>query len=75
MLSQTRHLHSGRAFNREMHLYELHREDFFFFFFFLVFKLSADLFIMSVSWFIVVMRSIHGDCMRRQKAYPKMTGE
>ncbi len=48
------------------------REDLFLFLFLLVFKLSADLFLMSVSWFIVVSRSIHG--MRRQKAHPKMTG-
>ncbi len=74
VLSQTRHLHSGRAFNREMHLYGLHNQRRLLLLFVLVFKLSADLFLMSVSWFIVVTRSIHGDCMRRQKAHPKLTG-
>ncbi len=50
------------------------KEDLYFFLFSLVFKLSADIFLMSVSWFIVVTHPIHGDCMRRQKAHPKMMG-
>ncbi len=33
VLSQTRHLHSGLAFNREMHLNGLHREDYYYNFF------------------------------------------
>ncbi len=52
VFSQTRHLHSGRAFNREMHLYGLHNQRRFVFLFELVFKLSADLFLMSVSWLL-----------------------
>ncbi len=37
------------------------------------FKISIDLFLVSVSRFIVVTRSSHGDCVRLQKAHPKMT--
>ncbi len=50
------------------------REDLKTIYFLLVFKISADLFLMSVSWFIFVARSIHRNSMKLQKAHPKMMG-
>ncbi len=70
VLSQTRHLHSG--INSEMHLYGLHNQRRLLLFFLIGFKLSADF--ISVCELVHVVTSIHRDCMRRQKAHPKMTG-
>ncbi len=74
VLSQNQHLHSGRAFNREMHLYGLHNQRRFVFFILIGFQAFCR-FISYVCELVHCCDALHSrDCMRRQKAHPKMTG-